>query len=417
MARIALYLPDLRGGGVQRMMLHLTSDFLARGHEVDLVMSRAAGDYLEQVPSAARMVVLERAGRLHSRLLSLRATPPSAWSALAAPVLLARKPDKQLFHVDALARYLRTQRPDALIAAGFYHNLAAIWASRLAQAPSRIMLTVRNNLSQELAIKNAQSARWRALPPLIGQLYALADAIVTVSEGVGDDLAATTGLPRARITTIYNPVVTPQLAELAALEAPHPWLRAQSEVPVIVAAGRLLPQKNFPLLLQAFARLRAQRPVRLIIFGEGNARAQLEALVGELKLGNDVALPGFITNPYAAFSRAALFVLSSDFEGLGNVVIEALACGCPVVSTNCPSGPAEILEDGRYGELVPMRDPEALAQAMARTLAAPLPASILRRRGHEFSLERGMRRYLELLLPDAVDATKSHPDAPARLVR
>lgn len=417
MARIALYLPDLRGGGVQRMMLHMTYDFLARGHEVDLVMSRAAGDYLEQVPYEARIVVLERARRLSSRLLSLRATPPAAWRALAAPVLFARKPDKQLFYVAALARYLHTQRPQALIAAGYYHNLAAIWASRLARSPTRIMLTVRNNFSQELAVKNAQSARWRALPPLIGQMYNLADVIVTVSAGVGDDLAATTGLPRARITTIYNPVVTPQLAELAALEAPHPWLQAQAEVPVIVAAGRLLPQKNFPLLLQAFAYLRAQRRARLIIFGEGNERAHLEALVGELKLGNDVALPGFINNPYAAFSRAALFVLSSDFEGLGNVLIEALACGCPVVSTNCPSGPAEILEHGRYGELVPMRDPRALAQAMARTLEAPLPTPVLRRRGNEFSLERSMRRYLELLLPDRVDAAKAHPDTQARLAK
>jgi len=395
----------------------MAADFLKHGHEVDLVMSQAVGEYLDQVPPGARVVLLERAGWLRSRLLSLRATPPSAWSALAAPVLLARKPDKQLLHVAALARYLRIRRPDALIASCFYHNLAAIWARRLARVSTQITVTVHAPLSELIKNKNVKKARWVALPPLIGQMYALANNIVTVSEGVGDDLAAVTGLPRARITTIYNPVVTPQLAELAALEAPHPWLRAQSEVPVIVAAGRLLPQKNFPLLLQAFARLRAQRPVRLIIFGEGNARAQLEALVGELKLGNDVALPGFITNPYAAFSRAALFVLSSDFEGLGNVLIEALACGCPVVSTNCPSGPAEILEDGRYGELVPMRDPEALAQAMARTLAAPLPASILRRRGHEFSLERGMRRYLELLLPDAVDATKSHPDAPARLVR
>jgi glycosyltransferase involved in cell wall biosynthesis len=167
---------------------------------------------------------------------------------------------------------------------------------------------------------------------------------------------------------------------------------------VIVATGRLAPQKNFPLLLQAFALLRRQRPARLLILGEGRLRPQLEALIAELGLGEDVALPGFVTNPYAAFARASLFVLSSDYEGLGNVLIEAMACGCPVVSTNCPSGPAEILEGGRLGELVPVKDAAALSAAMLRALDTPrASADALRRRGAYFSQERSAERYLELL--------------------
>jgi len=140
--------------------------------------------------------------------------------------------------------------------------------------------------------------------------------------------------------------------------------------------------------------------MRLLIFGEGPERPQLEALASTLGISDDLVLPGFVENPYAAFSRAALFVLSSDYEGLGNVLIEALACGCPVVSTDCPSGPAEILDGGRYGELVPVNDTEALAAAMIRTLDAPLPTDMLRRRGGEFSLERSVVRYLALLLPE-----------------
>ncbi len=395
--RIALHVPNLKGGGMQRMMLHLAADLITHGYAVDLVVNQAVGEYLDQVPPGIRIVQLDRSGRRRSRLLTLRATPPAAWPALAAPVLLARKPDKQVLYVSGLADYLHTRRPDALIAAGFYHNLAALWARRVARMPTRLMLTVRNNLSQELTVKNAQRARWRSLPPLIGRMYGLADAIVTVSEGVAEDLAAATGLARARISTIYNPVITPRVLELASAEAPHPWLRVRDGVPVIVAAGRLSPQKNFPLLLQAFARLRTQRPARLILFGEGNERTQLEAQVSELGLGADVAMPGFTDNPYAAFARADLFVLSSDFEGLPAVLIEALACGCPVVSTDCPSGPREILVDGRYGELVPMRDPEALAGAMARTLDHPPDRAQLRTRGLEFTPMRSTREYLALL--------------------
>jgi glycosyltransferase involved in cell wall biosynthesis len=192
-------------------------------------------------------------------------------------------------------------------------------------------------------------------------------------------------------------VVLPDLTERAAAPAPHPWLAQRGGPPVVVAAGRLEGQKNFPLLLEAFARLRRERPARLLILGEGRKRAPLEEQARALGIEDDLALPGFIDNPYAAFSRAALFVLSSDHEGLPAVLIQALACGCPVVSTDCPHGPAEILDHGRYGELVPVRDAPALAAAMARTLDHPLPAQTLRARGGEFSLASSVNRYLELL--------------------
>jgi glycosyltransferase involved in cell wall biosynthesis len=285
-----------------------------------------------------------------------------------------------------------------LIAASPYCNLNAVWARRLAQVGTRVMLTEHSTLSRRIADKGRKGAKWRELPPLVGWVYRQAEAIVAVSQGVADDLSATAGLPRERITSIYNPVVTPGLAALAAAPAPHPWLE-DGGPPVIVAAGRMVPEKNFPLLIEAFARLRRTRLARLQILGEGEQRGELEALASQLGIAADVALPGFVANPYAAFARAALFVLSSDYEGLGNVVIEALACGCPVVSTDCPSGPAEILDNGRYGELVPVGDAAALSAAMGRALDAPPPREFLRRRGGDFTVENGTRRYLDLLLP------------------
>lgn len=189
----------------------------------------------------------------------------------------------------------------------------------------------------------------------------------------------------------------PNLAELAAAPPPHPWLAQCDGPPVVVAAGRLDGQKNFTLLLEAFARMRLKRPAKLLIFGEGSKRPQLEARTQALGIDADVALPGFIKNPFSAFSRAALFVLSSDQEGLPGVLIEALACGCPVVATDCPSGPSEILDGGRFGELVPVGDADALAAAMARTLDCPLPAQTLRARGVEFSLASSVNHYLALL--------------------
>lgn len=278
MPRIALYLPNFAGGGMERVMLHLAEGFLARGHEVDLLVSSAEGPYRHRVPAAARVVVLERAGALRSRLLALRASVASDWRSLARPVLLALRSARQLLCLPALARYLGERRPDALIAAYPYCNLSAVWARRLAQVDTRVMLTEHNMLSRKIAAKGGKGAQWRELPPLIGKVYRQADAIVAVSRGVADDLSATAGLPRERIEIVYNPVVTAELAALAGEPAPHPWLAVRDGVPVIVAAGRLVPQKNFPLLLRAFARLRERRPARLLIFGEGPGRRELEGV-------------------------------------------------------------------------------------------------------------------------------------------
>jgi len=224
----------------------------------------------------------------------------------------------------------------------------------------------------------------------------MADAVIAVSHDVAEDIVRHTGLDRNQITTIYNPTVTPDLAEKAKLYVDHPWLTPGSP-PVILGAGRLSPQKDFQTLIKAFARIRAVHPARLIILGEGKKRNQLQALAQSLGVGDDVALPGFVENPFAWMTRSSIFVLSSAWEGLPGVLIEALACGCPTVSTDCPGGAAEILANGLYGMLVPVGDDKALAEAILATLDTPPAPELLRKRAAQFSIEKAVNQYLEVL--------------------
>ena len=228
---------------------------------------------------------------------------------------------------------------------------------------------------------------------------------MAVSHGVGDSLAELADIPRERITTIYNPTVTPDLHAGARVPLDHPWFRPDAP-PVVPGAGRLVPPKDFPTLLRAFARVRAQRPARLVILGEGKRRGELETLAATLGITADTAMPGFVENPYPYMARAAVFVLSSVREGLPNVLIEALACGCPVVSTDCPSGPAEVLDGERYGRLVPTGDDAALARALCATLEKAPPRERLIERGRFFSVDRAVEQYERLLL-----GTNAGPDS------
>jgi glycosyltransferase involved in cell wall biosynthesis len=392
--RIAFLLPSLAAGGVARSMLRIAGAFRDAGHAVELVLCKREGPAASEVPVGLPVVTLRRESGMAARM-RLLALDPRGVRQLGRPALLAWRPAIVQPYIGDLARYLKRARPDVLIAAKTPTNLLALWARAESGVDTRVIVSERTQLSMTIA--RDRKWRWRYIAPLVGRVYSQADAITCVSDGVADDLARTTGLQRSAMRTIYNPVVTPELPRLAGGPAPHPWLEEHDGPPVIVSAGRLHPQKNFPLLLRAFARLRSRRPARLLIFGEGRDRPQLEALVQELGIGRDVALAGHVANPLAAFSRAALFVLSSDWEGMANVVAEAVACGCPVVSTDCPSGPAEVLDGGRFGRLVPVGAEEALVQAMEETLDAPIAADVLRLRGASFSLERSVRSYLDLV--------------------
>jgi glycosyltransferase involved in cell wall biosynthesis len=208
---------------------------------------------------------------------------------------------------------------------------------------------------------------------LLRTFYPWAAGVVAVSRGAADDLVRTSGVSSERVRVVYNPVITPRMLELARQTPDHPWF-APGEPPVILGVGRLTQQKDFPTLVRAFAEVRRVRPARLIILGEGPDRPMLERLIAELGVAGDVDLPGFRENALAYMAHAAVFVLSSAWEGLPTVLIEALAAGTRVVSTDCPSGPREILQEGRLGPLTPVGDPKALARAIAEALDRPSDA-------------------------------------------
>ncbi len=360
--RLAFFLPSLAGGGAERVCLNLAAGFLERGMQVDFALARAAGPLLASVPADAGVTDLS-SGR------TLSATLP-------------------------LAAYLRRTAPFALISAPAHANLVAIWARLLAHVDTRVIATVHNTASQ--TVRNSRKLQERLYPFLLRLFQPAAYAIVAVSAGAADDLARLAGIPRRRLAVIHNPVVSARIDGLKSATVSHPWFAAGGPA-VILAAGRLTAQKDYPTLLRAFSILRRQRPCRLVILGEGELRGGLQALAASLGIAADVDLPGFVDNPYAFMSRCGVFVLSSAWEGFGNVLVEAMACGSQVVSTDCPSGPAEILENGRYGRLVPVGDAQALAGAMAASLDHPLPAGGLRERAATFSIEAAAGRYLQAM--------------------
>jgi glycosyltransferase involved in cell wall biosynthesis len=271
-------------------------------------------------------------------------------------------------------------------------NLVAITAKKLARTPTRLVLVEQNTIS---AHPN-DLFRARFVAPLARWLYPHADAVVGVSKGVARDLELLLGFAPGKVKVINNPVVNNELFSRATNSVEHPWLQDKI-LPVFLAVGRLTPQKDFPNLLQAFAFLKEQRLARLIILGEGESRAELEAKICSLGISEAVSMPGFVNNPYAYMSRASALVLSSQEEGLPTVLIEAMACGCPVVATNCPSGPEEILAGGKYGNLVPVKNSRALSQAMLQVLDDPIHKEVLIARAKYFSAEQVVEQYLNLL--------------------
>src|SRR5574337_2005871 len=368
---LALFILGLSGGGAQRRMMTLAHAFAARGHKVDLVVVRSLGSPRQELSPLVRLVALN-----------------PWWMALP----WVKKGPWTLASLPALARYLRRERPAVLLSCCHLVNVIAPWARALTRVRTKLVIRIGTHLSRPAVNIQKRFELWQAR-----HFYPWADAIISISNGVADDVARVTGLPRERIAMIYNPVVTPELQEKMRAPLNHPWF-APGNPPVLLAVGRLVAQKDFPTLLKAFARVRAVRKTRLIILGEGKKRAELEMLARKLGVAADVDLPGFVLNPFPYMMRASVFVLSSAWEGLPGVLIEAMACGCPVVSTNCLSGPAEILDGGAYGPLVPVGDDAALAKAIFSVLETPPDQERLRAQAALFSVDRATDQYLQVLL-------------------
>lgn len=369
--RVAFFLRTLGGGGAERVLLNLSSGFVENGLDVDLVLSAGEGLELWEIPHGVRVVDLK------------------------APRVSASLP--------RLVRYLQQEQPLALIPSLHYANEVALLAKYISGVSTQVVIPEHNSLSKEVKHHEVKVTRRLLIPFFVRHFYKFADSIVAVSHGVAKDLAHMTGLPLDHIRVIYNPAIAPELRELAKEPVEHKWF-APGEPPVILGVGRLEDQKDFPTLIRAFARVRQVRPARLMILGWGPDRPQLEALVRELDLESDVAMPGHVKNPFAYMAQSAVFVLSSAWEGLPTVLIEAMAVGTPVVSTDCESGPAEVLDNGKYGSLVTVGDSEGLAKEILNVLSGNSkqvdPAWL-----DQFTLKASTRKYLAAL---GIDQTSSN---------
>lgn len=402
--RLAIYIRSVESArGAERVAINVARGLSARGHRVDFLVEES-GSWLSRELGAG-------AGDI--RVLDLRAARPNRWAdrllqtraflahLLSAPRVLSRRGDACLGPVAAvlfkdapplaaLRRYLLEAQPHAVLSFLNYPNTVLLLAATLHRGKTRYIVSVRNHMSVAAALND--SAWVRSVPRLMSRLFGRADAVVTPSNGVAEDVATITGLARERIAVIYNPVFRPELIELADAPVDHPWLVEGNE-PVIVGSGKFKPQKDFPTLLRAFAQVRAQRPARLIVLGRGEGEHELRELTERLGIAADVDFPGHVANPFAYYRRASVFVLSSVWEGLPNALIEAMACGCPVVSTDCPSGPCEILDGGRFGTLVPVGEADIMAKAILATLGATPSRAQLVDRAREFSLDRAVQRF------------------------
>lgn len=359
--RIAILLPDLRGGGAERVCLILAHEFIRAGNEVEFVLMRARGELFEEAQALCPIVDLDIARARHLPL--------------------------------ALARYLRRRQPDTLFVAMWPLTVLAPFARWLAIRRCAVVISEHNPLS-------IQYRAWGRLHRIALRIsmalgYRLACSRVGVSKGVVEDIAQLSGLSVDAFEVIHNPLpepATPDAVAIAEAEALWPVMPGRR----ILTVGSLKAQKNQALLLRAFARLKID-DAGLILLGRGQEEPALRALAADLGIADRVVFAGFRPDPTPFYCTADLFVLSSDYEGFGNVIVEALACGIPVVSTDCPSGPAEILDYGRYGRLVKVGDPSELSVAMSSALQSPVDPEQLIRRAADFRPEIAAKHYLQLM--------------------
>lgn len=370
-ARLAVLISFSGQGGVERMVMNLVRQLaLFSELQIDLLLIRAQGPHLVDIPENINVIHLRARHTLTS--------------------------------IPELTRYIRRQRPDAMLVAKDRAGRAALTANALAKivanhaqvkVNTRIVIRLGTNLSTALAQRSAFN-RWLRTAPM-RFLYPRAYKVIAVSEGVRQDTLLLARLSPDAVEVVRNPVITDAMLSGAGESNPHPWLAG--DTPVVLGVGRLSRQKDFPTLINAFAKARQSRDLRLIILGEGGDREALQQLINRLGIADAVAMPGFDANPYRWLSRADLFVLSSRWEGSPNALTEALALGVPSISTRCPSGPDETLAEGRYGTLLEMGDSDAMAEAMLATLVSPLPAATLKQAVSEYKDHISAQHYLRLL--------------------
>ncbi len=378
-------MPHFGRGGAETSVRTLARWLLARGHRVDLIGVGRAAEPPVDPPAGARLLELEARRALHLR-------DRLRFAARFDPLMTVLLRGSQIGAARSVADYVRRERPHCILPSLTSAKLTVLLGCSLESRGPAVIPVVHNNVLH----------RRRDQRRLYARLFPTADRIVAVSDGVAAGLVRHLGANRDRVVRIWNPAARPEIAALARAAPGHPWL-SDGGPPVILAAGRLVRVKDFPLLLRACRRVFRRRRARLVILGDGPGRRSLERRVVRGGMADRVSLPGWQANPFAFMSRAAAFVSSSRREGLASVLVEALACGCPCVSTDCDYGAAEVLGNGRFGELVPVGDDAALAAAVERVLDAPPDRDALRAAAARFSPDRAGTQY-ERLIRDALAA-------------
>lgn len=358
---IAIVLGSLRTGGAERAALHLANEFAQRGLRTDLVLVNAEGEFLSLVHPAVRLV------DLHS--------------------------DRTRFAAPALRQYLEKNTPQVLLVLQTHVQILVLRTLRKMRKDIPVILNEHSTFSKNIKGFSVKNFVQRALA---AASFRRAAAVITVSQGTAKDFSGNFPSLKKRIHVINNPVLTKEFEVRTKEPCEHPFFR-DSSIPVVVSAGRLVASKDYRTLLEAVSLVRKEKRVRLIVLGEGEERSKLLQYAERLDMKDDFSLPGYVSNPLAYMSAAALFAMSSTHEGLPFVLVEALACGCPIVSTDCPSGPSEILLEGKLGLLVPLKDPERMAAALLASLAAPGDAGLRISRAREFTVEKSASAYLDVM--------------------
>lgn len=362
--KLAIFTPDLAGGGAQRANVRLANALSWRGVDVDVVVYDAGGPFRSLVADNVRVVTLGRR-RFETKLLSL-------------------------------CRYVVRERPDVVVASMQHAGVIALLARKFVGKHCRFVVQYVSTISAEYSEARPMARFWLRM---LGVLLPSADAVVAVSNGVAEDIVDTFPKTSHNVSTIYVPAFEPDIGELADEPVAHAWFD-DPETPVIVSVGRLAPPKDYETLLDAFSIVRRSRRARLVIVGEGPDMHKIAARAKELGVLDLVDFPGFRSNPYPFMKNAGVFVMSSRYEGMPLVLVEALACGAPVVCTACCSGCLEVLEDGKWGRLVPVGDRRAMAGAILKALDQPVDSMALLARAQRFSARAIAQEYLEFLFPE-----------------
>ncbi|WP_348760953.1 glycosyltransferase [uncultured Salinisphaera sp.] len=392
---IAIYLHDLAGGGSQIVALRIAQWFIDDGHAVDVVVNHDADTLSARLPNGARLIRLSQSNQVWTRLHMVAAAHTSL-RLFAKSVFQSRRQLDRLLYLPSLCGYLRRHRPAWVLGNLWQLGLTLATARALAAPATRVGCIFHSAYFTQCQhrLKTAKRPRkWQRFLNFCRTVYNRLDHVVAVSHGVAQDLIDVVGVDPQRVKVIYNPSAPCELRELAERPCPHAWF-GEDQPPNLLAVGRLSPEKRFDVLLDAVAAI-ASKP-RLTILGEGSLRDALSSQARRLGLTERLSMPGWTDNPYPYINRASVFVLCSQAEGFSLALVEAMACGTPVVALDCPHGPREILDNGRYGALVPLNDVSALSHAITQALSNPPDRSLLMHRAEAFAPQHAARAYRAL---------------------